>query len=125
MTSGPDFWLIECDTFWRHVPPAVACTIIAGPAEMLSSGEQWLVRTDPPVIEHDGTMTDRVLVRCHPRNFEKGDDWSILCTSAVSLFPSVPEDKRRFTQDDWITSHKITVTTNPEMHGVSTSAFRP
>jgi hypothetical protein len=57
MGSRPDFWMIECDTFWLHVPPAVACTIIAGPAEMLSGGEQWLVRTDPPVFESDGTMT--------------------------------------------------------------------
>jgi hypothetical protein len=118
MTSGIDFWLIECDTFWRHVPPAVACSIIAGPAEMLSGGQQWLVRTDPPVIEHDGTMTDRVLVDCHPVDFRRGDDWSIPCTGAYSVAPSVPEEKRRFTQDDWVGGHKITVTTNPEMHGV-------
>jgi hypothetical protein len=30
MGSRHDFWLIECDTFWLHVPPVVACTIIAG-----------------------------------------------------------------------------------------------
>jgi hypothetical protein len=89
---------------------------------MMSDGEQWLVRTDPPVLESDGTMTDRVLVDCYPPDVEKGDDWSILCTGAVSLFPSVPEDKRRFTHDDWITSHKITVTTRPEMHGVQIPA---
>lgn len=78
---------------------------------MLRPGEQWLVRTDPAVIEQDGTVTDRVLVDCYPPNFEKGDDWPILCTGEVSLFPSVPDAKRRFTKDDWITSHKITVTT--------------
>jgi hypothetical protein len=33
MGSQPDFWLIECDSFWLHVPPAIACTIIAGPAD--------------------------------------------------------------------------------------------
>jgi hypothetical protein len=81
--AGPDFWLIECDTFWKHVPPAVGCAIIAGPAEMLGGREQWLVRTDSP--------------------------------------PAVPEDKRRFTEDDWVGSHKITATTCPEMHGVTTS----
>ncbi len=121
MSHPPCFWLIECDTFWQHGPPAIACTILAGPAQMLSHGEQWLVRTDPSVIEDDGTMTDRVLVDRHPPNFEEGDDWSILCTGAVSLFPSVREDKRRFTKDDWITNHKITVTTCPEMHGIKTA----
>lgn len=51
MTSQPDFWLIECDTWWLHVPPAIACTIIAGPAEMMGhEGEQWLVRTDFPSL---------------------------------------------------------------------------
>jgi hypothetical protein len=121
MSSQPDFWLIECDTFWLHVPPAIACTIIAGPAEMLSpGGEQWLVRTDPPVFESDGTMTDRVLVDRHPATFREGDDWSIPCTGAYSLAPFVPEDKRRFTKDDWVGGHKITVTTRPEMHGVQT-----
>jgi hypothetical protein len=49
---------------------------------------------------------------------QEGDDWSVLCTGAVSLFPSVAEDKRRFTSVDWITSHKITVTTRPEMYGI-------
>ena len=125
MTSGPDFWLIECDGFWRHVPPAVACAIIAGPAEMLSDGEQWLVRTDPSVIEADGTMTDRVLVDRHPPDLEDGNDWSILCTGAYSLAPSVSEDRRHFTKDDWVGGQKVTVTTRPEMHGISTSAFRP
>jgi hypothetical protein len=48
VSSRPDFWLIECDTFWQHVPAAIACTILAGPAQMLSHGEQWLVRVDPP-----------------------------------------------------------------------------
>jgi hypothetical protein len=118
----PDFWLIECDTFWVHVPPAIACNIIARPAEMLSPGrEQWLVRTDPPVFESDGTKTDRVLVDRHPATLLGGDDWSIGCTGAYSLAPSVPEDKRRFTKDDWVGGHKITVTTRPEMHGVQTS----
>jgi hypothetical protein len=32
----------------------------------------------------------------------------------------VPEDKRRFTKDDWVGVHKITVTTRPEMRGVQT-----
>jgi hypothetical protein len=69
-------------------------------------------------------MTDRVLVDRHRPNFEEGDDWSIPSTGAVSLYPSVPEDERRFTKDerftkdDWITSHKITVTTCPEMQGI-------
>jgi hypothetical protein len=36
------------------------------------------------------------------------------------LAPSVPEDRRRFTKDDWVGGHKITVTTRPEMHGVQT-----
>lgn len=89
---------------------------------MTSDGEQWLVRTDPPVFESDGTMTDRVLVDRHPVTFREGDDWSIHCTGAVSLYPSVPEEKRRFTKDDWITSYKITVTTRPEIHGIQTPA---
>ena len=63
--------------------------------------EQWLVRTDPSIIEADGTMTDRVLVDRHPPDLEEGNDWSILCTGAYSLVPSVPEDRRRFTTDDW------------------------
>lgn len=87
---------------------------------MLSGGEQWLVWTDPPVIDLDGTMTDRVLVDRHPPDLEEGNDWSIPCTGAYSLVPSVPEDKRRFTKDDWVGGHKITVTTRPEMHGVQT-----
>jgi len=85
---------------------------------MLGGGEQWLVRTDPAVIERDGTLTDRVLVDRHPPTFGEGDDWSILCTGAYPLAPSVPEDKRRFTNDDWVGGQKITVTTRPEMHGV-------
>jgi hypothetical protein len=72
VASPPDFWLIECDTFWLRVPPAIACTIIAGPAEMmLHGGEQWLVRTDFPVFESDGTMTDRVIVDRHPADFRQ------------------------------------------------------
>ena len=122
MSSQPDFWLIKCEAFWLPVPPAIACTIIAGPAEMMSDGEQWLVRTDPPVFESDGTMTDRVLVDRHPATFREGDDWSIHCTGAYSLAPSVPEDKRRFTNEDWVGGHKITVTTRPEMHGIQSSA---
>jgi hypothetical protein len=46
MASQPDFWLIECDTFWLHVPPAIACTIIAGPAEMMLHGGGAVARSD-------------------------------------------------------------------------------
>lgn len=81
---------------------------------------QWLVRVDPSVME-GGFVTDRVLVDRHPPDLEQGEDWSVMCTGAYSLIPSVPEDERRFTKDDWITNHKITVTTRPEMHGVQTS----
>jgi hypothetical protein len=66
-----------------------------------------------------------VLVDRHAPDLEKGNDWSILCTGAYSLAPSVPEDRRRFTKNDWVAGHKITMTTRPEMHGISTSAFRP
>ena len=114
--SAPDFWLIECDTFWEHVPPAIACTILAGPAPMLGPGDQWLVRVDPPVFD-GAIMTDRVLVDSHTPDLEEGNDWSILCTGAYSLAPSVTEDRRLFTKDDWVGGHKITVTTRPEMHG--------
>jgi hypothetical protein len=126
MGSPPDFWLIECDTFWLHCPQAIACTIIAGPAEMMlpPGGEQWLVRTDFPVFESDGTMTDRVLVDRHPADFRQGDDWSIPCTGAYCVAPSVLEDQRRFTPGDWVGGHKITVTSSPAMHGVDTSVGR-
>lgn len=80
-----------------------------------------VVRVDPPVSDK-GIMTDRVLVDRHPPDMQEGDDWSVLCTGAVSLVPSVSEGKRRFTSDDWITSHKVTVTTRPEMHGIHTAA---
>jgi hypothetical protein len=45
----------------------------------------------------------------------------------VDRHPAVyrqPEDQRRFTQDDWVGGHKITVTTRPEMHGIETSVGR-
>jgi hypothetical protein len=122
VTRRPDFWLIECDTFWQHAPPAIACKILAGPASMLDrEAEQWLVRVSPPVFE-GAIRTDRVLVERHPPDLNEGEDWSILCTSAVSLLPSVPTDKRPFTNDDWVGGHKITVTTRPEMHGIETRA---
>ena len=74
----------------------------------------------PRSIEADGTLTDRVLVDRRAPDLEEGDDWSILCTGAYSLAPAVPDDKRHFTEDDWVGNHKITATTRPEMHGVRT-----
>jgi hypothetical protein len=65
-----------------------------------------------------------VIVDRHPADFRQGDDSSMPCTGAYSLAPSVPEDRRRFTQDDWVGGHKITVTSRPEMHGIDTSVGR-
>ncbi len=117
MESRPDFWLIECETYWKHVPSAIACTVLAGPASMFSRGEQWLVRVDPAVTD-EGITTDRVVVDRHPPSWEQGDDWYLLCTGVYSLHPAVPEDRRVFTPEDWITSHKITATTRLDMHGI-------
>jgi hypothetical protein len=75
-----------------------------------------LVRVDPAVTDL-GITIDRVLVDRHPPSWEQGDDWSVVCTGAVSLKPAGQDDKRRF-KEDWITSHKITVTTRPDVHGV-------
>jgi hypothetical protein len=89
VAKRPDFWLVECDTFWHDGPPAIACRILAGPARLIAGYdvEQWLVKVDPPVSDH-GVVTDRVLVDCHPPDWQDGDDWAVLCTGAYSLAPS-------------------------------------
>lgn len=51
--KAPDFWLIECDTFWHDLGVnAVACTVVAGPEAMIENydGRQWLVRVTPAAV---------------------------------------------------------------------------
>jgi hypothetical protein len=107
---SPDFWLVECDTFWHHLGVrSVACFILDGPRPMLDGYEveQWLVRTEPPVSDR-GITTIRVLVDRHDPAWEDGGDWAIICTGVYSLDPN-DLDRR-------IGGHKMTATTRPDLH---------
>jgi hypothetical protein len=112
-TARPDFWLVECDTFWHELGvDRVACFIEDGPAQFLLAAkpefdqEFWLVRTVPPVVD-DGRVTDRVLVRSREPDRIKGSDWTSSCIAVVSVDPVTLE---------WIAGHKMTATTTPDQY---------
>jgi hypothetical protein len=110
MSSAPDFWLVECDTFWHELGVrSVACFILDGPRRMLTDYEveQWLVRVDPPVTDN-GVTTDRVLVDRHEPVWREGDDWAIFCTGVYSLDPADHTHQ--------VGGHKMTATTLPDVY---------
>jgi hypothetical protein len=116
----PDFWLMDGDTFWNDVPPAIACFVLRGPAQLLdkemNSGTnrvQWLVRVDPPVTDH-GVTTEHVVVFADEITVQVGDDWVRSGEGALPLYPWVRIAKKRFGRLDFVTSHKVTVTTRPD-----------
>lgn len=114
MPKAPDFWLIECDTFWHDLGvTAVACTVVAGPEAMIENydGKQWLVRVTPPVTDH-GVTTELVLVDDDPLEHRPhGDGWRLWCTGVYSLQPWVSDVRRTFSITETIGGHKMTVTT--------------
>jgi len=107
--SSPDFWLIECDTFWHDLGvDRVACWIADGPRPMIDGYEvsQWLVRVEPSVADR-GITTDRVLVDVHEPDRLHDAGWTLYCTGVYSLHPT--EIGRR------IGGHKMTATTDPDL----------
>lgn len=111
----PDFWLVECDTFWHGQGfDRVACFVIDGPVEMIRDyGEQqWLVRVEPSVTD-DGVQTNRVLVDSYEPDRE-GTDWDVPCTGVYSVKPEIPWDWRSFSIHDTCGGHKMTATTRPD-----------
>jgi hypothetical protein len=104
----PDFWLVECDTFWHGLSvDRVACYIVDGPDSFLEGLDSpyWLVRTEPSVEDH-GRETNLVLVSSRAPDRTTGDEWTSFCIPVVSIDPDTRE---------WLAGHKMTATTDPDL----------
>jgi hypothetical protein len=105
--KAPDFWLVECDTFWHELGvDRVACYIVEGPDSFLDGVEMkfWLVRTEPSVEDH-GRETNLVLVSDRVPGRVDAVKWTRSCIRVVSIDPVTRV---------WLEGHKMTATTNPD-----------